>query len=801
MNISLPNNWTPRAYQIPLWEYLAGGGKRAVTNWHRRSGKDELFLNHTACSAFERVGNYWYMLPEYSQARKSMWDAINPRTGNRRIDDIFPMEIRETTKEAEMMIRFKSKSTFQLVGSDNYNSLVGSPPVGLVFSEYALSDPSAWGYLMPIVEENGGWAAFNSTPRGKNHFKGMCELAQSEQGWFYSLCTAENTGVYNEKQLQTILKQMQKNFGDQYGKSLWLQEYFCFPPGTQIWTNKGQVSIEQIKINDVVLTHAGRWRKVTSLFQHEKQEDLIKIKSSGSCKPLICTKNHPVRICDTKKQTYKWIPAGDIKNGDYVVFPRLKLNENVMIDSELAELMAWFISEGSVARNFVQFSLNKKEIEFSERIKYLGSKYGKTSIRQAETCQVIIINSCLLADFMTSHCGSGASNKRIPWDLIAGHEEIVYKTLIDGDGCRGDYNGPNEIYTTISYSLALDVQMLAHLLGKRASVNLRPAEKQSQTIEGRMVNVSDSYNIRISIPRETINGRPQILPQKHGVASLVKDVELIPFEGTVYNFSVQYDESYVAEGRVVHNCAFDAAQPGAIWGEALDKVRVEGRICLVPHIEGHEVFTGWDLGYDDDTVIWFYQIVDGDIRFIDYHENRFKDVAFYGGILKEKHDQFGYEYGIQWLPHDARPRTVAAGGKSILQQFLDINKHLHGLLGSFRIAPRLDVEEGIQAARATFPLCWFDETLCVQGMEHLISYKRSWDDEKKVFSTAPVHDGASHAADALRTVAVTWRHNKPVVKEMDWDEKMLAANPIGQTFGVIKDEFLRKQRNLREMNL
>jgi phage terminase large subunit len=95
----------------------------------------------------ERVGPYWHMLPMANQARKAIWDAVNPKTGRRRIDDAFPPEIRESTRENDMFIRFKNGSTWQVVGSDNYNSLVGSPPVGIVFSEYALADPSAWALL------------------------------------------------------------------------------------------------------------------------------------------------------------------------------------------------------------------------------------------------------------------------------------------------------------------------------------------------------------------------------------------------------------------------------------------------------------------------------------------------------------------------------------------------------------------------------------------------------------------------------------------------------------------------------
>ena len=225
--IRLPHNWSPRPYQQDLWRYLAGGGKRAVARWHRRSGKDDVFLHWTACAAFERVGNYWYCLPEYEQARKSMWDAVNPHSGKRRVDEVFPLDIRKTTREREMMIVFGNGSTFQLVGSDNYNALMGSPPVGIVFSEYALSNPTALGYLRPILLENGGWVGFNSTPRGNNHFKSLCRLAENDPGWFYQLRTVEDTGVFTREQLEGELREMRSEHGMDYGESLWRQEYFC----------------------------------------------------------------------------------------------------------------------------------------------------------------------------------------------------------------------------------------------------------------------------------------------------------------------------------------------------------------------------------------------------------------------------------------------------------------------------------------------------------------------------------------------------------------------------------------------
>lgn len=197
--ITIPNAWQPRPYQRKLWNYLCNGGKRAVPVWHRRSGKDEVFLHWSAVASMERVGNYWHMLPEAAQARKAIWDAVNPHSGKRRIDEAFPMRIRSGTNATEMKIQFVNGSIWQLVGSDNFNSLVGSPPVGLVFSEYALANPRAWDYLRPILAENGGWAAFPSTPRGKNHLHDLFQMAKGNPAWFAEQLTIAHTGVISEE--------------------------------------------------------------------------------------------------------------------------------------------------------------------------------------------------------------------------------------------------------------------------------------------------------------------------------------------------------------------------------------------------------------------------------------------------------------------------------------------------------------------------------------------------------------------------------------------------------------------------
>lgn len=223
------HGWLPRSYQMPAWAALEGGCKRLALAWHRRSGKDDISLHWTAVSSQMRVGPYWHMLPLANQARKAIWDAVNPHTGRRRIDDAFPAELRESTREQDMFIRFKTGSTWQVVGSDNYNSLVGSPPVGVVFSEYALADPNAWGFLRPILAENGGWAIFISTTRGRNHFTRMIDFARKDPAWFAQRLTVEDTHAIPMNVIAQERRELIAERGEKEAEAIIAQEYYCDP--------------------------------------------------------------------------------------------------------------------------------------------------------------------------------------------------------------------------------------------------------------------------------------------------------------------------------------------------------------------------------------------------------------------------------------------------------------------------------------------------------------------------------------------------------------------------------------------
>ena len=194
-------------------------------------------------------------------------------------------------------------------------------------------------------------------------------------------------------------------------------------------------------------------------------------------------------------------------------------------------------------------------------------------------------------------------------------------------------------------------------------------------------------------------------------------------------------------------CSFEAAIAGAYYGSEMARCDREGRITAVPYDPLFKVSTAWDLGSTDDTSIWFYQVVAGEVRVIDFYTTHGKPPEHYAMHVLGK----GYKYAKHHLPHDAKAKTFASGGRSSIEQLAE-------WFGwdAMRLVPMLDVQDGIQAARLMFPRVWIDADKCSDGIEALRQYQREWDDRTQSFKRTPRHDWASHPADAWRYMAVSW---------------------------------------------
>ena len=221
-----------RWYQAPLWKQLTEVEDcRAIEIAHRRWGKDEIVLKATNVRMHNRAGTYWHCLPEYSQARKAIWEAVNAHTGKRRIDEAFPLETRARTLNQEMFIELHNGSTWQCIGSDRYDATVGAGPVFIAYSEWALANPSAWGYHRPMLEENGGGAAFITTPRGRNHAQAIYlrfkEMAQKNPRYYAEISSILETKAMTPEQLDETLMEYIALYGEDVGRAQYEQEYLC----------------------------------------------------------------------------------------------------------------------------------------------------------------------------------------------------------------------------------------------------------------------------------------------------------------------------------------------------------------------------------------------------------------------------------------------------------------------------------------------------------------------------------------------------------------------------------------------
>lgn len=198
--IEVDGGFTPRPYQLPYMLAMDAGCKFAVWVCHRRAGKDRTALAQAARLAMQRVGLYWHCLPTLKQARRVVWDGITS-DGRNLIKATFPREIVKKVSEDEMKVVLINDSIIQLVGADNFDSLVGANPVNVVFSEWALTDPRAYDFVRPILRENKGAVSFIYTPRGFNHGYTTLQIAKKIPGAFVAVMSINDTGILSEEDM------------------------------------------------------------------------------------------------------------------------------------------------------------------------------------------------------------------------------------------------------------------------------------------------------------------------------------------------------------------------------------------------------------------------------------------------------------------------------------------------------------------------------------------------------------------------------------------------------------------------
>ena len=189
-------------------------------------------------------------------------------------------------------------------------------------------------------------------------------------------------------------------------------------------------------------------------------------------------------------------------------------------------------------------------------------------------------------------------------------------------------------------------------------------------------------------------------------------------------------------------CSFDAAVEGSYFGQLLNELEEKKHMQEIPREELSRTFTAWDLGMGDSTSIWVAQLVGTEVRLIDYYENHGVGLDHYVKWIKDN----DYSKAEHILPHDVRVRELGTG-KSRLEMLEESGLEV-------KIAPRMGLDDGIQAVRRLLPRCWFNVPKVQIGLNCLRNYRRDYDEKRKIFYERPLHDWSSHGSDSFRYLAL-----------------------------------------------
>jgi len=232
-HITMPYQFIPYYWQIPSFNMLRDGYKRGIWVDHRRCGKDIRGFNLILEQMWLYPGLYYYVFPSQKQGRKILWEGYTDE-GDTFFQTYLPKGILSTKlNKTDMKFSIYCKgnagqSMFQIIGTDmgRYESMRGTNPRGVIFSEQARQHPGAWDVVRPILMKNGGWALFQSTPNGDNHFKQLYENAQKNPRWFTCLHTVDDT--YTDKNVRMVThQQIEDEIAMGMGEDFAQQEFWC----------------------------------------------------------------------------------------------------------------------------------------------------------------------------------------------------------------------------------------------------------------------------------------------------------------------------------------------------------------------------------------------------------------------------------------------------------------------------------------------------------------------------------------------------------------------------------------------
>jgi len=718
------------------------------------SGKDICAFNLMIRAALRKIGVYFYIFPSYSQGRKVLWDSIT-NTGERFLDFI-PPEVIEKTNSQEMKIRFKNGSLIQVVGSDNVD---------------------CYDDQTEILTED-GWKLFKDLKRNEK----VAVLVDGRLVY-------ELPSHYVDYDYEGLMYCSKNSSVD-----------FCVTPNHRFWVKSVKGVYKFKEINDPTIAHD--MIPSQSLWDGEYVEKIIGYKSEDFMALLGIwlsegstykdSKNYRISIAQTKKRVREEIKTLLLSMNIHFT----EYEDQFVINNK--ELYLYFVQFGKQPHRFIPKeikNLNKDllHILFEWLVLGDGSRTGNrifyysTSKKLIDDVQEIIIKLGL-----SGNVREKKQKESFIRDRLIVPQHTLYEISVRFSQFKRLLGSHNKKYiSTIPYKgKVYCVSVSSGVIKVRRNgkemwcgnslVGTNPQgcifseyaiqDPRAYQFIRPILTANDGWAIFITTPRGKNHAYElfQIAsesPDWFAYRITLDETQHIPLA----EIQKELAEGIMSEDLIQQEyyVSWDMGVEGAYYSRYLDKMRMKGQIGVVPYELGFKVHTAWDLGVRDSTSIIFFQTVGQTVRLIDYYENSKVGLEHYTNVLQQKARDEGYVYGKHIAPHDIQVKEFGTGMTRL--------EKARQLGISFTVAPSVSIEDGIESVRSTLGKIWIDERHCAQLIKSLENYRQEFDAKKKVYKPYPLHNFASHAADAMRYLCISLPKTRDGLSAEELDKRYQEA--------------------------
>lgn len=810
------NKFIPREYQKPFFDAMENKGfKRALLVWHRRAGKDVACFNFMIRQALKRVGSYYYILPTFKQARLTVFEGMTNE--GKRFLDFVPEQLIAQINKQELKVSLVNGSTIYFVGSNDYDSLRGTNPLGVIFSEYAYQHPNVYATLRPILVANDGWSVFIS-------------------------CVAPSTLIIGEKGLKRI-------------KDVTLIEGEYTPFSGEIFG-------------------LGGFHKATHFYHGKNKPTLIITLSNGYS--LECTPVHPVwngrewikskdlAIGDVIPIQYgQNVWPEDLTFDDFFYKPHGAIKDLLFErgSSDFFYILGLIHADGNYDKNKICIT-NKKDEYIRDFLTSLGFKTRKDGIHHELSSKPL----CSLLEYLGFK--HGAKNKVFPEKLLSCSKAQMISFLqgvFDGDGCSNSdpaHGGSISIASSCKefidvlkvvllnigivssfrrtlvkptklvrvpstiYHLEI-VGYFAHVFYETIGFRIKRKQKNKVYISERCKEDHENrYPIDISrlqdykLPKNIVTN-PQLMSRR--VIKKLNDRNYHPYldsllreqlfysqivsieesESDVYDFVIPETHSFFSNGFISHNTPFGENHFYSLYEVARnspeqwfsDVLTVDDTGIISPHEIEREIAESimspdmveqeYKCSFSVGAIGAYYakylnrMEIDGKVDEVPWEGAfpvhtawdlgmRDQTVILFFQVIGQtiriidcyENSDVGLEHYINII--QAKPYTY---GKHIAPHDIKVRDYTGGgrsrwdkasdLGIKFMLAPEMSIIDGIEVVRSTLNKVWVDRRQCTKLVRALRDYRKEYDTQKKVYKPFPYHDYNSNWADAMRYLCIS----------------------------------------------